>query len=238
MRRSTLIGVFALGTCVACSSADDHTPSASDGGSGNGGTAAGGSANGGSGGGSSGTGGGSSGTGGSGGGGASAGGTTSSGGAEISTGGLPPACAPDAGVDSGRTWRDFEEATCKPCPSTPLTECAQFMAAPGASFDAATQVLTLHVTPGLNEILGLRLEGRSGVQDSAEYAFVDVDGKVSENVLTFDFSGKLPDGSTGFYEGLLVGDDACGQGIDTSTSQKLQFRLDAAGAVDGPACVD
>jgi hypothetical protein len=150
----------------------------------------------------------------------------------MGTGGVPPSCAEDGGL----TWRDFEEGTCKACPATALTECDHFTGAPGPNFDTATRVLTLHVQPGLNEVLGLRLEGRADTPGSTEFTFVDVDGAVSENVLTFDFSGKLPDDALGFYEGVILGDDACNLGIDTSASERFVIRFDAAGAVDRMGC--
>jgi hypothetical protein len=242
MWRSNLVGLCVVGaSCAitACSSPDDHPPSASGGSAGAGGGSGGASSGGSTGGGfsSGGSGGTSPGGGGTSGGGTSGGGT-SSGGTEPGTGGVPPSCEPGSGEDAGLTWRDFANDTCKACPATALTECAQFTAAPGPSFDTATKVLTLHVQPGLTEILGLRLEGRASIPASAEYAFVDVDGAVSENVLKFDFSGKLPEGTLGFSEGLLVGDDACGQGIDTSASQKFEIRFSASGAVDRMGCVD
>jgi hypothetical protein len=233
MRRSNLVGLCVVGaSCAiaACSSPDDHAPAATGGSAGASG-GSGGSSSGGS------TSGGKTSSGGSGGI-SPGGGGTSSGGTEPGTGGVPPSCEPGSGEDAGLTWRDFANGTCKACPATPLTECAQFTAAPGPSFDTATEVLTLHVQPGVTEILGLRLEGRASVPSSTEYAFVDVDGTVSENILTFDFTGKLPEGTLGFSEGLFVGDDACGQGIDTSASQKFEIRFNASGAVDRMGCVD
>lgn len=213
---------------VACSSKDDHTPSAGSGGEG--GHGAGGGANGGApAGGGGGTSGGAPGSGAA---------STSSGGTETGTGGVPPSCAADPNVDGGRTWRDFEEGTCKPCPGTELTECAQFTAAPGPSFDAENKVLTLHVQPGLTEVLGLRLEGRTSVPGNDEFTFVDVDARVSENTVTFDLSNALPPNAQGFFEGLIVGEDACGGAVDTSASRKFEIRFDAAGAVDRIGCVE
>jgi hypothetical protein len=239
MRLSLLLGVCALGTffaSAACSSKDAPPPGGAGGDSGTSGGSGGASASGASSGATA-----NGGSGGSGSTSTSDGGSVTgggSGGTETGTGGVPPSCTPDAGVDGGASWRDFEEGTCKACPATALTECEQFTAAPGPSFDTTTKVLTLHVQPGLTEILGLRLEGRANVQGSTEYTFVAVGGAVSENVLTFDFSSKLPPGALGFYEGLIVGDDACGDGVDTSASKKFEIRFDAAGAVDRLGCVD
>ena len=225
------MGLCVIGTTCACSSDDEPAPpSNGNGGAGTGGSGGGSSSGGRASGGATASGG-SGGTSTGGGGAVTSGG---SGGTATGTGGVPPSCAEDAGL----TWRDFENDTCKACPATALTECEHFTGAPGPSFDTATRVLTLHVQPGLNEVLGLRLEGRADTPGSTEFTLVDVDGAVSENVLTFHLSGKLPDNALGFYEGVFLGDDACNLGIDTSASQRFEIRFDAAGAVDRMGCVD
>lgn len=222
----------ALLSCGACSSKDDRAPGARN--------ESGGAAQGGGSGGTNG-----SGARPSGGNGASTGGTSGgagpgggSGGSDNGTGGVAPSCTPSSAADAGLTWRDFRDDTCKACPATALTECEQFTAAPGPAYDAGSKVLTLHVEPGLTEVVGLRLEGRTSVAGSDEFTFVVAAATIAKDTVSFDFDGKLPDGAQGFFDGLLVGDDACGGPVDTSASLKFEIRFDAAGAVDRIGCVE
>jgi hypothetical protein len=137
--------------------------------------------------------------------------------------GRPLTCG--AGPDGGAQWRDFAAGACKACPGAYLG-CNQLIGG-GASFDLASRVLTLHVAPGLAQVVSASL------QANLNYALPDggfssptrtVQGTPQRNAITFDLAPFIPGTLTSMYNGYVTVTDACGS-VSTDSGDVLEIIL-------------
>jgi hypothetical protein len=133
-------------------------------------------------------------------------------------------CAPRA--DGGASWRDFAAGVCKACPASSYVGCSDLIGG-GASFDLATRVLTVHVTPGLAEVVSASL------QFDPQYYLPDggfgsgartAPGTPRGNTITWDLAPLIPGTLTAIYNGYLTLTDACGT-VSTDTGDVLEVQL-------------
>jgi hypothetical protein len=144
--------------------------------------------------------------------------------------GPPPACP--AATDGGPQWRDVAAGVCKACPATAVS-CADLLAAPGPSYDPASRILTLHVTPGLTELVGVNLQYSADFtrQDGGAAFFNGAaSARVRGNTMTFDFSRQLPESTYFIGNGSLSFKDACGT---ATTDNNYDFRINVTQNPDG-----
>jgi hypothetical protein len=138
----------------------------------------------------------------------------------------------DGGRDAGEHWHDFSANQCKACPAATTLTCQDLLASPGPSFDPATHVLTLHVSPGRTEIRTARysfnfkilLADGGGVLAGNS----SVAGSVDRDTVTIDLSkallgagrhlGDYPASEMTLDAGALNVKDACGTSIYTLNS--------------------